>query len=466
MPSSTRTAALGKYLASLAKHFPDTKKDPGSRTETCNPSASRKRLNIFYLLNDLLHHAKYHSQNASLFSTFSDSLRPFLADLIQATASDCKAKVRTRMLEVLGLWKTDEYYAADYIFRLKEVLETTEGSNSSKALSTELKILEPDADVKELPFIMPSTHGDPSVPYYDLPAGNLMPHIMPNSSVAIRPDQVRALQFAPGPADDDLVHALKDFLKEVGKITDSAKSDELAIIADVDDLGQVFYQDENGALFGGDTYYGWSRSFCEKMKRRREGESSRERRTRSYSSSRSPSRSRSRGPRKRRRYSDSINSRSTSRSGSDQSRGSWHGQQEELFTRHAFRAYRKQSRSRSRSPEQPDPLGVPPLPQTSSYPREGFPSQFPAPSIARTHPPPFHMLPNQITFQAPLGPGGIPLPPPPPPNYSGPWPPKMNFPPGLPFPVLSTQQGNSFTPRSGPPGPSQNWYSGKRQGNS
>ena len=452
-----RTTALGKYLASLAKYFPeDAKRDLDSRTETCNPSASRKKLHIFYLLSDLLHHAKYHSQNASLFLTFSGSLQPFLVDLVQATAADCKVKVRTRMLEVLGLWENNEYYAADYTFRLKEGLETTEGSESSRAPTAELKILEPETDVKEAPFIMPCTHGDPSVPYFDLPAGNLMPHIMPNSSVAIRPDQVRALQFVPGPADDGLVHALKDFLKEVGKITDSAKSDELAIITDVDDLGQVSYQDENGALFGGDTYYGWSRSFCEKMKRRREGESSRERRARSYSSSRSPSRSRSRSPRKRRRYSDSINSRSTSRSRSDQSHRPRHGQREESLTRHAFRAYRKQSRSRSRSLQQSDPLGAPRLPRTSSRPRGWFPSQLPAPPSAQTHPPPFHMLPNQITFQAPLGPGGVPLPPPPPPNYSGPWPPNMNFPPGLSFPVLPTQQANSFTPRSGPPGPTQN----------
>ena len=465
IPSSKRTGALGKYLASLAKHIQqDVNGGETDGTAACKPSVSRKKLHVLYLLNDLLHHAKYHSHNASHFSTFNSSLQPFLIDIIHSTAINCRSKIHDRLLELLRIWREEEYYSADFIVELKAALDPVRDTGTSEALSRDLRAPERAKDAKELPFVMPSTHGDPFMSYFDLPAGNLMPHIMPNSSAAIRPDQVRALQFIPGPADDGLVHALQDFLKEVDNINDSAQADLSAMVTDIDELGQISYQDENGNLVGGDTYYGWSRAFCEKMKKRKAGDSGRETRTRSYSSSRSRSRSRSRMPRKRRRYSNSTSSRSASRSRSRRSRD---GRRDGPITQPSSHGYRKQSRSRSFSPNPPLPLPAPPLAQTNSQPREGFSSQYSSATITQNSPPPFHMLSNQVPFQPPLGPGGLPLPPPPLPlNYSGPWPLSINVPPGLPFPALPLHQGSTVPPRPGPPGPSQNWSRAKWQGNS
>lgn len=436
----------------------DVKEDPDGGSGFHKLSASRKRLHIFYLLNDVLHHAKYHSHNASLFSTFSHALQPFLVDLIQSTASDSKAKIRNRLTELLSLWQEEKYYPADYVTELSAALDPKQATGLSKASSAVAREFGATKERKELPFIMPSTHGDPSAPYFDLPAGNLMPHILPNSSAAIRPDEVRALQFVAGPADDGLVHALKDFLREVDSIDDSTQADVSAIVTDIDELGQISYQDENGDVVGGDTYYGWSRTFCEKMKKRRDGDNDRETRARSYSSSRSLSRSRSRSPRKRRRYSDSTSSRSASRSRSRRSRD---GRRAESLRRRSSGDDRRRSRSRSYSPSQSHALPAAPLPRTNSHPAGGFASQFPPTMMTQTNSPPFHGLPNQIPFQPPLGPGGLPLPPPPPPppppNYSGPWPPNINFPPSLPFPAPPLHQGGTFPPRRGPPGSTQNW---------
>lgn len=304
------------------------------------------------------------------------------------------------------------------------------------------------------------------MPYFDLPAGNLMPHIMPNSSAAIRPDQVRALQFVAGPADDGLVHAVKDFLKEVNDIDDSAQADVSAIVTDIDELGQTSYQDEDGDVVYSDTYYGWSRTFCEKMKKRRDGDNGRETRARSYSSSRSLSRSRSRSPRKRRRYSDSISSRSASRSRSRRSRD---GRRAESSRRRVSGDHRKRSRPRSYSPDQSHALPAPPLTRGNSHPAGGVASQFPPTMITQTNGPPFHGLPNQIPFPPALGPGGLPFPPPPPPpppNYAGPWPPNTNFPHGLPFPAPPLHQSGILPPRPGPPGPNQNWPPAHWQGKS
>ncbi|KAI9870790.1 MAG: hypothetical protein M1823_008639, partial [Watsoniomyces obsoletus] len=93
---------------------------------------------------------------------------------------------------------------------------------------------------------MPSTHGDPSLPFYELPAGNLMPHIVPKRSTSIRPDTIRPLQFAAGPADEGLVNAVKDFLRDIEHIDDAYAIEEKEIVADIDDLGQLSYRNEAG----------------------------------------------------------------------------------------------------------------------------------------------------------------------------------------------------------------------------
>lgn len=430
------------------------RREGNGNRETRNPSASRRRLHIFYLLNDLLHHAKYHSQQASVFATFSQALQPFLVDIVEHTASDCRPRVRSRLSQLFSFWREEEYYPADFVAELRAALDPTQSTGISKAASAGAKAPELAKYGKELPFVMPSTHGDPSIPYFDLPAGNLMPHIMANSSAPIRPDEVRALQFAPGPADDSLVHALKDFLREVDEIDDSVQRDTSAAVTDIDELGQISYQDENGDIVGGDTYYGWSRAFCEKMKRRREGGDRRDTRARSYTSSRSPSRSLSRSPRKRRRYSDSTSSRSASRSRSPQSRNT---RPNESSTWRTSRDDMKPSRSRSYSPRQSFPVPEPPLHPTHSQPGRGFSTQFPQTAVQNITPT-FPMVSPEVPFPTPLGPGRLPFPPPPPPpNYSGPWPTNVNFPPGLPFPATPIHPGSTIPPRSGPPGRGQSW---------
>ncbi|EXJ76528.1 uncharacterized protein A1O5_01036 [Cladophialophora psammophila CBS 110553] len=211
---------------------------------------------MLYLLNDLLHHAKYHGADVALRNNLSQSLEPFLADLFQFGASGAKTRVRRRLSDLVQLWKEEEYFGRHVINQLHDVLAGT---------TTETKpTLEPEAQRKqrdtELPYLIPSTHGDPSLPFYDLPAGNLMRHIVPNSSQPIQPDEVRALQFSAGPADESLVNALKDFLNDVKGIKDTLPNlEESGLSPEIDEMGQISYHDEAGDLVG-DTYYGWSRN--------------------------------------------------------------------------------------------------------------------------------------------------------------------------------------------------------------
>ncbi|PGH11909.1 hypothetical protein AJ79_04601 [Helicocarpus griseus UAMH5409] len=442
--SSARIGSLGKYLVTLSGSFEPGDKQPAtgqaagqSAAEPSKISSKRKRLHILYLLNDLLHHTKYHEQTTSAFSNLSGSLQPVLVELISLAASysrEKNPKHHKRLGDLLDLWSTNNYYSSDYINKLREAAENSSSPDAlnSKDAPKDSTSEPPNKLVsRDAPYVMPATHGDPSAPYHELPAGNLMPHIIPNSTTPIRPQAVKPLQFLAGPADDSLVTAVKNFFKDVDHIYNSNEDalDEGRVV-ELDELGQVIMRDEvTGEIVDGETYYGWSRSFCEKMKKRRDGKLG------SRSPSRSRSRSRSYSARKRRRYSDSISSddrgRSRSRDSSISRRRSRSRSYSDSISRSRSRTApkplvraRSGSRSRSYSPHPSSAARFPPAQQNSPFPLQGVvppippppPMPYPFNGSQQFSPPPPPPIP---------GPGGmfIPPPPPKPPGYHGPWPP-------------------------------------------
>ncbi len=432
---------LGKFFASFSKAQAAVGAEDGVR-KAVPAVACRRRLHLLYLLNDLLHHTKYHMHDSSLFSAFSDAIQPFVLDLIQLAAAKDRPKIRTRIDILLQVWQTEAYFSRDHVEKLRETVNNSVMAGADEVSPNAADFPGKILDTKEQPYVMPPSHGDPSTPYHDLPAGNLMPHIMPNKSVPIRTDDVRALQFVAGPADETLVIALKDFMTVVAGIDNGAVDvrDDQATIEDIDDLGQHLVCDEAGQLVTGRTYYGWSRDFCEKMKRRGGEKGARGGRERSDSSSRS----RSRSTRKRRRYSSSVSRRSTSFSRSPSRDGMPYssfrnGRRDYSSLERERQKNRSRTRSRSYSPNLGPRLATTEAPTAgANAPHYQTPSQNIRPSVYPTpqavpSPPSFlppHMGLNQLGFQPPpMGPGGLPVPPPPPANYSGPWPPP---PPPLP----------------------------------
>ncbi|RAL01923.1 RNA polymerase II-binding domain-containing protein [Aspergillus ibericus CBS 121593] len=434
--SSNRVGGWAKYLAALSGSLEAA--PAAGRT-----SGKRRRLHILYLLNDVLHHTKYHLETSAAFSTLSGSLQPHVVELLGYAASydrEKNPKHHRRLDQLLDIWDRNGYYGSDYVNKLREVVKNSSVSGPVKtSLSVEESNVDLSAGVKQqssgrdVPFVMPATHGDPSMPYYDLPAGNLVPHIIPDSTVPLRPESIKPLQFLAGPADENLVVALKKFMKDVDLIYGPGEPEHQEDeVVDVDDLGQVVIRDADGEVVDGDTYYGWSRSFCQQMKKRRaRGETSR---------SRSRSHSHSRGSPKRRRYSDSESdwsSRSRSRSPRRSAR-------RDSRTRSPSRP-RSASRERSKSysPRPPAPRSIPPpMPPAEYHPPPAHHHQHQHPPYGNAAPPPpppvgYHPPPPPPMAFPPAGPGGagagaphyplppgaVPNPPPPPPNYQGPWPP-------------------------------------------
>ena len=420
--------------------------------------ARRKQLHVLYLLNDLLHHTKYHTNSSVTYSTLTSNLQPHLVDLFgHASAYDASkyAQQHKKLNELLDIWDQKGYYQSGYIDKLRETMTNAarlghgdgyHGSRQQNGTSEDVV-----AGIKKnAPFIMPAAHGDNTTPYYDLPAGNMMLHIVPNSSTPINPQLVKPLQFVAGPADEILATAVKSFMNDVELLygTGADEIDNMAM--DIDELGQPAIRDEiTGDLIDGESYYGWSRAFCEKMKMRRNGKESVEQDLR-----RSRSVARSATPRKRRRYSDSESSRSQSRT-SLQSRSRSRDRNERMRRKAQRRSYsssRSSSRSlhgfrsgsgRSRS-RRGKVLGRRSRTRSYSPDREPLASTENSQSqcIPQTQGSPLSSLPipNSLNGVS-LGPNGLPIPPPPPPNYKGSWPP----PP--PPPPMRTQAGQ-FPPIS------------------
>ena len=447
--STARFTALGKYLTALAASFTENgpNLDSASKRE---PSVRRKRLHLLYILNDVLYHTKYRSNDASICG----KVQPLLVNLLGIAASFTGCPKHHRKIhELLHVWEEKDYYSKEYIDKLREAVKNaSEAGKYEEGRSTPGQDGNQDSASKiarSAPYVMPASHGDSGTPWFDLPAGNLMPHIVPNSTRPINPDLIKPLHLVAGPADDDLVLAVKSLLDDVRRIYGETEQDDKATW-DVDQLGQPIMVDEiTGDVFEGEGYYGWSRSFCDKMKRRRKGLDQRDR---DGGRGASQSRSRSSSPsRKRRRYSQSDDGssqddyrRSRARREYSSSRSGSPDTQRRRSNGHSRSRSRNRSYSRSpprsfsprtsdpyprdtRAPAAPRSEGPPQKPpMPPSGPFQGYNAQFPPPpppfppppnmnfSNWPPPPPPFHNLPNNFN---PPNPSQWPPPPPPPPHF-------------------------------------------------
>ncbi|KKY29873.1 hypothetical protein UCDDA912_g10200 [Diaporthe ampelina] len=253
VPSPVRAAAFGKYLVALASSFPSgSQKAPG-------PSSRRRRLHVLYVLNDVLYHAKFRTHNHAFF----DKIAPHLPALFKVAASSANApKQENKLHGLVQLWEKKSYFPDSVLESLRAAIEdgpksegweANGGVVANKAYTT--------STAREAPFILPSIHGDPSTPWYDLPAANWLPAIEPNSTRPMNPTMIKPLQLAGGPADKNLADAVKKLLGDVDKIyaKDSLLDGDSAV--DVSQMGEFIERDELGDIIGGETYYGWSRTF-------------------------------------------------------------------------------------------------------------------------------------------------------------------------------------------------------------
>ncbi|KAH8176996.1 RNA polymerase II-binding domain-containing protein [Sarocladium implicatum] len=432
--SRGRAGALGKYLVALSKSL---ETQDGSK-----PSAKRRRLHLLYILSDALHH----TVNTKDDHTLEESLQTSLPSLVAYASAFKDSPKHTQKLEqLIQLWEERDYVSRTLTTKLREALSgDVPGSDDiepqTAAGATSLKI------AKEAPFVLPSYHGDASTPWFDLPASTWLPHLTPNSTKPMLPDLIQPIRLNSGPADKILTEAVQTLLSDVDRIFSKGRSwdlsDKDAQHVDTNQLGEMVLIDEvTGDTVGGETYYGWSRQFCEKMKERRRKAKrgiAQDRGSRSRSrSDDSRSRSRSTSPPgfSRRRRSSSAGSRGNDRRGF--SRGSRSRSPRKPSRGFSHQRSPSRSRSRSRPRYQDDRRHSPGRYHTS---HEQPPAQ-------QQHMAPYHVPPPQHHGFPSVPPvGGFPAPPPPPVGYQGPWPPPPPPPPALGGGVPNWFPASGFAP--------------------
>ncbi|KAL8901316.1 MAG: hypothetical protein Q9192_000611 [Flavoplaca navasiana] len=456
--SIDKTKAVGKYLVALSASLSSTDgTNVTGQAKQRKTSSRRRQLYLLFLLHDFIHHVKFHGAQLANDAGVIKTLEPYVTQLVEIAATYDPSKYSRHLSslnDLINLWGESNYFPSSVVAMLRDTVANATYRSASVARNAELSETTIDTagngaggNQKDAPYIMPASHGDTSVPFYDLPAGNLMPCIIPNSMTPISPQMVKPLQFRAGPADEDLAFAVKAFLSDIDVLYGSKIPGQGYDEMEIDELGQpTALEDTPEDIPISEAYYGWSKRFCEKMKLRSDGEQlarsppclgisqlSQRRRRRSssisggsLSKSNTESRSSSRGKEAGHRQRRGIDSRSRSHSRPQNNRTS--------EIRHRTPpAEASTSRSRSRSYSPPD---VAASEQRTSHAEANATS-----GLAREPFPQVATLPPMFLQQNVPSPGQLPVPPPRPPNYSGPWPPPPPPPPPpLSAPIFESQK--------------------------
>ncbi|KAF2140307.1 uncharacterized protein K452DRAFT_253056, partial [Aplosporella prunicola CBS 121167] len=262
LPSPKRIAQLGKYLAVLAQSFANAENTaPQKRVKRAGPSNKRKGIHLLYIVTDLHHHTKNHAAGFSVHSRLVSSLQPHLEDVVRAVASTGfgrNVKLHKSIRDLLALFEKRGFYKAIELGKLHKAVDDADPTASTTTNDTQVR-------PKDVPYVLPATHGDPSDPWYELPAANMLPHMVPNDRRPIPTRQMKAMRLDGGPADSALINAVKDLISW----SEDLYNDDENVVADMDMMGQPLVRDEvTGELNVAENYYGWSVEFCERMKKR------------------------------------------------------------------------------------------------------------------------------------------------------------------------------------------------------
>jgi CID domain len=445
MSSAAKVAALGKYLVAIsAASAANGKIDEPPKSEVKQKAPRRKQMYILYLFNDLLHESKHHRQTEAINRLLTENTQNHVADIFaHATAHDRIAFPQhyEKLKDLVRLWEKHHYYDSSYLQELRNIIADPSAAPATTESQRDVPIKQSKSSNEPL-FEMPATHGDPGAPFHELPAATMLPHIIPNSKVPIDPRRMKALHFNRGPADQPLVSAVKTFLREANMIYGLPVEEDDEVNFRLDELGQTLYVDKlTGEVIGGESYYGWSTKFCERIKQKKQ-------QARGRSGSHSRSRSKDQSPRKRRRSFATSRSQSRSlsrsRARSPGPRFRSNGRRE---SQSPYRGrYSARSRSRSISHAQRRDSHSPPKKGNLGYSSNNQSSPPFLPSTQQSNAA-SQAFPFPFSGGIPLGPDGLPIPPPRPPHWSGPWPPPPPPPGGFPS---STSPFPGFVP---PPPP-------------
>ncbi|KAL9062278.1 MAG: hypothetical protein Q9157_009065, partial [Trypethelium eluteriae] len=280
-------------------------------------------------------------------------------------------KLHQKLHDLITIWEENQHYRKEFCNTLRGIAESAgkvsgdaqaHGEETANTINTTSQTA-----TKNVPLALPSTHGDRTAHWSDLPAGCMMRHVAPNSARLIRLREMRQLELNSRSAEPAMVEAAKTSLAESGQTRNPYSHYEDRIIADINVIGQSPHLKDSSEPRVGNISHVWTPKFAGNTKRRQRDRQYNYDDIRGRITARDPNRgnrspSRSVGPSKRRRLS-SYSGDSYSRSRSVSRNRRYHDDRDSSYSRsrpssghgsyHSDRrsSYgRSQTRSRSPAP--------------------------------------------------------------------------------------------------------------------
>jgi hypothetical protein len=506
-PSKLRIASLGDYLVSVSKSIVVDQPEAAGAVK----AAARSRLGPLLIVNDVLHHDKYHQRRAASGIFGKESLS-YIAELIELAAahmSQKESQAETKLCAMLNFWTVNLVVSTDDIKSLRD--RTDEA----------LLIAQGGTLVRKRNYLLPEYHGDRNAPWYDLPASYMLEQMIKHPNRPIDGRGIKVAKLDKKPISPLKRKLLDDYFENIDlkhvPTGENPNGETKKFKLWRDPVGQIVKQNkETGEITTVCNGYGWSMKFCRDMQKngvpekirtardeaRREEQMRPAPQPRTDERRRSVSRSRPISSSSDSDFRRGRGSRETSRSSHDsrsyarprsQSRRRTSSRPERSNSRDRSRDYNDRERDQqrpssrafdNRSSSTGNQWGGPDGPSRNQgisnnnqypVPPQNFAhgsSQPPSmPFSAPPFPPqqfsgqmPMQPFPPPPPFQPGAFPGGIP--PPPPPNFSGPFAPplpNMAAMPQNPYNFGNHQPGNNAYGNSGGYGQGSGY--GQNQGN-
>ncbi|KAL9087242.1 MAG: hypothetical protein Q9165_006736 [Trypethelium subeluteriae] len=260
VPSESRVIALGKYLTSLSLTV--TPPEPSKKDEkpaNLQTSLRKKRIHLLYLINDLLHHTKYHAQQTGNHAILTARMKLHLPELMRDAASfdaSKNKKLHQKLHDIISIWEDNNYYIKEFCNTLHQIAESAgkvSGDSQARGEETGNATNSNSQIATNVPLALPSTHGDRTAHWSDLPTGCTMQHVARNSTRPIKLREMRQLELNSRSAEPAMVEAIKWSLIESGQIRNPYPHYENRIIIDTNAMGQSPYLNNSDVKASGST---------------------------------------------------------------------------------------------------------------------------------------------------------------------------------------------------------------------
>lgn len=253
-PSKARIAVLGEYLVAVSRSIVVDQ-------TTKSAKATRNRLDILLVVNDILHADNFHRQNGTAQGNVAKHLKPYIDELVELAALSVPGKdspSEHKLKAVINFWAANEYISArDF----KSICE--------RAIDG-LAVAHGGTPVRKRTYALPDWFGDRSAPWHELPASYMLDPLIKHPDRAITTNTINVRRLDRKQPTEQVRKLLEEYFENIDlkyiPTADNPTGETKKYKLWLDRMGQLVKQNkETGETKIVCNGYGWSVKFCEEM---------------------------------------------------------------------------------------------------------------------------------------------------------------------------------------------------------